>query len=229
MKSPRIRSVEIPDEEQGVFASLARLADPALEGLERALRDAIPTLDKQKLVSQLRRETLLAEVQDLEDIVGSLVSVAGTAYSGQVNIDEFADQVVDAIRNDRVIEITKAEANVLAERLKRLSKIPCIEIVAKGNSLLRANNQNFQSAQIVTDLRPVCLGDELNVSAGIILHQLAIRAFHNGEAETVYFTLDSEDLSSLSEVVARALRKERSLRQFADSTATPILIPFAGM
>jgi hypothetical protein len=228
MKTPRIRSVQIPEDEQGVFASLARLTDPALDGLDRALRHAVPTLDRQELISQLRREPLLAAVPDLDEIIGSLVSVAGTAYSGQVKVEDFAQVVVDAILGDGVIELSDSEAALLTERLKRLTTIECLEIIAKGNVILRANDRNFRSASIVSEFRPVCLGEDLKVSAGIIVHQLAIRISHNGRSETAYFALDSDDVTSLIEVASRAIRKERSLREFANRSAIPILIPPPG-
>jgi hypothetical protein len=225
MKASRIRSVEIPEEDQGVFASLSRLADPALDGLERALRRATPTLDRNELIQQLQEESALIDVPDLEDIVAGVVSLAGTAYSGQVDVDSFVEVVVDAIRNDHVVDLSKEEALLLTNRLKRLAKVECLEIIAKGNVLLRANDQNFHSASIVSELRPVFIGEELKVSAGLILHQLAIRTVRNGRPETTYFTLDSEDILSLSDAVARAIKKERSLREFANRSATPVLIP----
>jgi hypothetical protein len=228
MKAHQIRSIEIPDDEQGVLAGLARLADPALDGLERALNKAVPTLDKRSLVAQLRLEPLMADVPDLENIIGSLVSFAGTAYSGQIDVDEFADIVAQEIRNDGVIELSSSETSLLAERLKRLTRIECLEIIAKGNVLLRANDRNFQSAAIASDLRPVCFGSELRVAASVILHQLAIKTSHNGRPETIYIALDSEDLASLEEVVTRAAKKERSFREFLGRSATPVLVPPAG-
>jgi hypothetical protein len=225
MTVSRIRSVEVPEDEQGVIARLARLTDPALDGLERALCQATPTLDRENLISQLRREAILGEVVDLDEIVGSLVNVASTAYSGHVKTGDFVQVVVDAIQNDHVIELSDSDAQVLRDRLTRLAGSRCLELIAKGNLLLRANDRNYRSAQIATDLRPVCLGEDLKISAGLILHQLAIRASHNGRSETVFFALDSEDLNSLNRVVSRAIKKEKALRDLAEKSETPILTP----
>ncbi|MGA3082064.1 MAG: hypothetical protein ABSD44_11855 [Terracidiphilus sp.] len=213
----------MPDEEQGIIARLTRLADPALEGLERALCRATPTLDREKLISQLSREPVLAEVADLDEIVASLVNVASTAYSNHVETSEFVQVVVDTIKNDHVIELSDSDAQVLRDRLTRLAGSKCLELIAKGNLLLRANGRNYRKAQITTDLRPVFLGEDLNVSAGLILHQLAVHASHNGRSETVFFALDSEDLTSLSRVVSRAIEKEKSLRDLAAKSGTPII------
>lgn len=225
MTGSRIPTVEVPDEEQGIIASLIRLTDPALDALERALCEATPTLDRQDLVSQLRREPLLAEISDLNEIVGSLVSFVGTAYSGHFGAVEFAKLVVDAIQKDDVIEMPDAEAEILRARLARLASSKCLELIAKGNILLRANDRNYRSAQITTDMRPVYLGEEVKVSAGLILHQLAIKTSHNGKSDTVFVTLDSADLVSFSRVISRAMKKEKALSDFAGESGTPVLTP----
>lgn len=223
MTASRVRSVDVPEDEQGIIARLARFTDPALDGLERALCLATPTLDRENLISQLRREPILEEVADLDEIVGSLVSLASTAYSGQVKTTDFVQAVVDAIQNDHVIELSDSDAQVLRDRLTRLASSKCLELIAKGNLLLRANDRNYRRAQITTDLRPVFLGEDLKVSGGLILHQLAVHASHNGRPETVFFALDSEDLTSLSRIVSRAIEKERALRDLAAKSGTPIL------
>ena len=225
MTGSRIPAVEVPDEEQGIIASLIRLTDPALEALERALCDATPTLDRQELVSKLRREPLLAEISDLNEVVGSLVSFAGTAYSGHFGAVELAKLVVDAIQREDVVEMSDAEAELLRARLARLANSKCLELIAKGNMLLRANDRNYRSAQITTDMRPVYLGEDVKVSAGLILHQLAVKTSHNGRSDTVFVTLDSADLVSLSRVISRAMKKEAALSDFAEKSGTLVLRP----
>ncbi len=227
MTTTRINSIEIPADEQGTLASLLKLTDPALAGLERALSEAMPTLDRQALISHLRKEPDLAEVSDLDNIVSSLVSLAGTGYSWQVDTDVIVQAVVEEIKSDRVVELSDSDEEILRGRLARLSKSKCLELIAKGNILLRANDRTFRSAKVITDLRPICSGDDLKVAAGVIVHQLAIRASHNGKTDTIYFALDTEDLVSAGDVIARAIKKEKALREFADSSNTPILTPAA--
>src|SRR6516165_1082564 len=100
MTEKRAHSVEVPNEDQGAMASLLRLSDPALRGLEDALRKAQPTLDREQLLSQLRDEPGLATVDDLEQLVGTLLSLAGTAYSGGTSLHEIVDVVVSGIQDD---------------------------------------------------------------------------------------------------------------------------------
>jgi hypothetical protein len=207
------------------LASFLRLSDPALDGLERALCQATPTLGKEELISQLREEPELADVVDLDQVVGSLLSIAGTAYSGGASINDILDAVIEGIKSDDVVDLTDSDAETLKGRLARLASTKSIELGAKAIQLLRANDRSFHSVRIVTDLRPICSGDGADVAAAVIVHQLAIRSSHNGRNETVYIALDSIDLGVLSASISRALKKDKSLREFVGASGTPILTP----
>jgi hypothetical protein len=227
MTITRIQSVEIPPEEQGVLASLLRLSDPALAGLEVALSKARPTLHRDDLISQLRGEASLAEVGDLEGIVGALINIAGTGYSAGSDTEDVVEAVIATIKSDNVVELSEAEVENLKGLLARLARLKPIELVAKASELSRANDRTFHSARVVTDLRPICSGDDAQVAGAVIVHQLAIRASRNGRRESTYFTLDSIDLAELNEVITRAVKKDNALRKFADASSTPILTPSA--
>lgn len=221
----RIRSVDIPEEDQGIFASFLRLSDPALAVLEQALSQATPTLDRDKLVSQLQTEPTLADVPDLADIVRALVNIAGTSYSAGISTDEALDYIISTIKDDGVVELNDGDAKTLKARLARLVKSKPLDLVAKANELLRANDRTFQSGRIVTDLRPICSGDDASVAGGVIVHQLAINSLHNGRRETTYIVLDSIDLEFFSNVILRAKKKDKALREYAKASSTPILSP----
>lgn len=225
MTATRIRSIEIPEDEQGIFASISRLSDPALAGLERALSHSVPTLDRLELISQLRSDPDLKDIGDLNEIVGALVSLAATAYSGAVSVEETIDAVVSVLKSDNVVELTDERAEILKTTLLKLIGTACIELVAKAGELVGANDKTFRSARIITDLRPICRGGDPSIAAGTIVHQLAIRARRNGRTETTYIALDPSDLVELGEAVSRAKKKEHALRDFAARSALPILTP----
>jgi hypothetical protein len=225
MTTKRIQSIDIPEEEQGILTSILRLSDPAFDGLERALCQARPTLDKLELISQLRTEPSLADVRDLEQVVGSLLSIAGTAYYGGAKVDEIIDAVIEGIKSDNIVEITDSDAEALKFRLEKLSRTKSVELGAKAIQLLGANDRSFDSVRVVTDLRPIYSGEGSNVSAGVIVHQLAVRAKHNSRDEVTYIALDSLDLAALNAAVSRALLKDKALRDFAKASNTPILTP----
>jgi hypothetical protein len=135
------------------------------------------------------------------------------------------DAVISTIKNDQIVDLNDSEAETLKKRLASLAKSKSIELIAKASELSRTNDRSFRSARIVSDLRPICLGDDAHVAAAVIVHQLAIRAFRNGKRESTYFALDTADLAALSAAVSRAVKKDKSLREFAAASVTPILTP----
>lgn len=225
MSHRTIRSVEIPDEEQGILASFLKLSDLALEGLEQALRRVTPTLDTDALISQLRTEPTLVDVPDLAEVVGTLINIAGTSYSADTSVDEILDVVIKSIKDDDIVELSDVDAEILKQRLARLVQSTPVDLVAKASELLRSNDRTFQTVRIATDLRPIYSGDKLIVAGGVIIHQLAIRSTHNGRHEITYFALDSIDLQALSAVISRAMKKDKALREYASAATTPILSP----
>ena len=223
--SSRIESIAIPAEDQRTFAGILKLPGDALQVLEVALSQAVPTLERDALISQLRQKPGLGDIADLESLVGSFLSLAGTAYAGGMSVEEVIDFVVDQIDNDDVIDLSDSERETLKAALARLAKTESIQIVAKTRQLLLANDRNFEKVKIITDLRPVFSGDDLVIAGEGIIHQLAIQAQHNGRRETTFVALDSIDLASLHAEVTRALSKDKSIRQFAKISQTPILTP----
>lgn len=227
MATNRIQSLEIPGEDQDTLASLLKLSDPALRGLETAISQAKPTLYRDELVSQLRGEPSLAKVDELERIVESLIRIAGTSYSAEANIDEVIDAVIATVMHGNAVKLSDADVDNLKKLLIRLAKLKPIELIAKASILSRANDRSFRSVRIVTDLRPICSGEDVQVTGGVIVHELAIRASHNSNREWTYFALDSADLAKFQSAISRAIKKDKALREFANRSNTPILTPRA--
>jgi len=223
--APRIESIAIPSEDQRTFAGILKLPGAAVQALEVGLRKAVPTLERDALISELRREPSLGDIEDLESLVGAFLSLAGTAYAGGMPVEEVVDFVVGQLDSDEVIDLSESDRESLKAILYKLAKTESIQIVAKARQLLLANDRNFEKVKIVTDLRPVFSGDEMVIAGEVIIHQLTIQAQHNGRMETTFVALDSIDLASLHDEVARALSKDKSLRQFAKVSQTPMLTP----
>ena len=223
--SKRIQQLEIPDEEQGTLAAIARFTDPTLQELESALSELTPTLLREDLVAQLRRNPLLATVPDLEGILGTLISIAGTASAAGIDTSEVVEAAVQAIKNDDVIDLSDEDAEALKKRLISLEKQTSLALVAKASELLKANERVLHSVKVISDLRPICLGKETNVGGAVIVHQLAIRSTRNGRREHTYFAMDSPDLNDLKDAVAAAIRQDGALRELAACSKLPVLSP----
>lgn len=225
MTTNRINLLEIPREEQGLLSSLLKLSGSGIEGLESALNQIQPTLVQDSLISQLKANPNLANVSDLEGILKALIGVASTAYSVGATTDDVVDAAVATIKDDNVVELSDEDAEALKERLKRLERLHALELIAKGSQLIRASERTFLSAKVYSDLRPIFVGEETQVAGAVIVHQLAVRSLRNGRREYTYFMLDSSDLAELQEVISRAVKKDKALRDLAACSKVPVLSP----
>lgn len=207
------------------MASLARLTDPTLNELDSALREVTPTLLREDLIAQLRRNPALAAVSDLESIVGTLISIAGTASSVGIDTSEVIEAAIQTIKSDDVIDLSDEDAEILKKRLISLEKQTPIALIAKASELLKASERVFQSVKLISDLRPICLGEDASVGGAVIVHQLAIRSTRNGRRESTYFAMDSLDIKELNEAVAAAVKQDRALRELAACSKLPVISP----
>lgn len=225
MTAKNINQLEIPKEEQGVLGSILRLSGPGIKGLEAALSQIQPTLVNDRLIAQLKQNPDLAKVPDLDEILGTLVNIAGTAYSAGVSVNDLVDAAVTTIKNDDVVELSDQDAETLKERLKRLERLPPLELVAKGSQIVKASERTYLSAKVYSDLRPIFVGEETKIAGSIIVHQFAVRSLRNGRREYTYFMMDSSDLAELREVISRAISKDKALRELSACSNTPVLTP----
>jgi hypothetical protein len=75
------------------------------------------------------------------------------------------------------------------------------------------NPRNFQSARIVTDIRPV-FSDKVSAPplGAVIVETLQIQTWtRDGSSELIFVSMDETDLLQLRETVDRALVKTRTL------------------
>ena len=217
--------LEIPKEEQVLLGSVLKLSSSGIEGLELAMSQIPPTLVQESLVAQLKKNPDLASVSDLEGILSALINVAGTAYSAGASTDDIVNAAVATMKDDDVVELSDAEAEALKERLKRLERLRPLELLAKGSQLIKASERTFLSAKIYSDLRPIFVGEEAQVAGAVVVHQFAVRSVRNARREYTYFMLDSTDLAELQEVISRAIKKDKALRDLAACSTTPVLSP----
>jgi hypothetical protein len=116
------------------------------------------------------------------------------------------------------------EASALRERLIMLLSIEkTVGIIAKAGELLYTYPIVYQSARILTDVRPVFSSEkEPTPIASVISHTLVVDTSEGdteGRAKRIFIALDSEDLTDLKRVIERASQKEAALRRILPEQA----------
>jgi hypothetical protein len=98
-----------------------------------------------------------------------------------------------------------------------------LSTTAVATDLQTQNPRNFQSAKIVTDIRPV-FDDEVQARprGAVIVETLQIQTWtREANIELIFVSMDEQDLTQLREIIDRALFKTKTLRTLLDEQSLP--------
>lgn len=211
-------TLDIPHSQIPGLRKLATLDAAVLEALVLGLREAQPGLRPSDLVAQLNRSPrAFMTASDLRDTIEVVMQMAGTLGAYEVLPDQFAADVVDAMRR----ETTTFQEPVVgwkrfAERLAELLKTEAVGLSSRADDIQHEEPNIFTTARILTDIRPVFEVDAIRARGALIIHNLKITYFHNGDYRDLYISMDNADLTLLRSVLDRAEKKSDALKAVID-------------
>jgi hypothetical protein len=218
-QSPRFR---VPEEHGEPLEALGKLSDEAFERLVQSLRSEPPALDADELAARIR-DAVPELAQHADDVVEVILIVDLLRESRGASPEEMAEWLRDA----QGMPGTAEDRSILARRLAQSLSAPAILVTAKAVDLLLANERNFNSARIVTELRPV-FGEDVSKepAAAVLVHRLELDYFRaSGRRDTFHVGLDEGDLEILGAAVARAQAKAKTMISFADRSGLRLANP----
>jgi hypothetical protein len=200
--------ISVPPPFRAAVALVARMGDSAFEELATRLEAAPNFAQVAVLAEALRGALPVDDAVQSERLAQSLISLAP-----QVVDDESSDVPV-GISNAPEFELSADERASFAGRLERLLRTQAVATTAKALQLLTQNERNYQSARVVSDIRPVFGTDITAAPAGAVITEvLQLRTWSaDGETDTHYVAMDEADILELRDVLERALVKTQTLR-----------------
>jgi len=199
----------IPDPYRRALLVLAQLEADEAEKLIEGFRSTEPF----RRVADLRAVAHAALPPQHNPQAARLVQ-ALLSLAGQLR-DSSADEVADAVSRSPDFDFSPEEQAKLRSRLQLLVQAAAITTTARALELLTENDRNYQTARVITDLRPVFGPDvEQRPPGAVIVEMLQLHTWgRNGDPETIYVAMDEADLQELQGVVERALKKTKTLKQ----------------
>jgi hypothetical protein len=146
-------------------------------------------------------------------------------------IEKFVDQdVFPAL--ERAEAFAPENADAQRQKLRRfliaaLSNERTLGTAAKAGDVLTQHERIFETARIVTDLRPIFHVDVTEKpDAAVIIHTLKITQRDQFQQRAdLYFALDHNDLLLMKELIERALKKEKTLKEIVNGSTMTVLDP----
>ncbi len=207
----------VPDEAREPMADLVRLQPHQRDPLLEALAQAPPAVSLDQFTTHLPRIEGLSHAQQRQ-IVLTLMSLYHLIEHSGRSPEDVASEVVSALQYDNIGDLEDDENAARDFReflLQLLSFDQSLGVTLKAGELLIENENNFSSARVVSDLRPVFLNrDDPEPRAAMVVHKLRIEIHETGYQ--YYFALDSLDIRLLQQVLQRAELKEKALKQTAE-------------
>ena len=199
---PRWTDLPIDADIQEMLSYLLALDEPGYASIRSMLDDGDLDLDLDSLAAGVESAAPGASSKSL---VSFLAAMAAAAYQEEGRTEGDIAQAI-AARFAAETENPDSEAT-LGERLEQLASALSVQLLAKAITLLNEPDGACDIFRIVTDLRPVFVGDE--PKGAVIAHTLR---FATGSADEVVVYLSDEGLEDLEKEIGRARLKSQSLR-----------------
>jgi hypothetical protein len=205
-----VAQIWIPLPYREALTALAQLP----EDTAARLVDALAGLEAYSPVSRIQEATASALGEDASPAERQLglPLLALRGQYRQTSVEEIATRVSESTE----LELDPTARANLRSRAAAILATPVYATTAVATDLQTQNARNYQSARIVTDLRPVFQDDlDAQPSGAVIVETLQVQTWtRDGASEAIFVSMDETDLKQLKSTVERALRKTETLKVF---------------
>jgi hypothetical protein len=205
-----VAEIWIPLPYREALMALARLPGETADRLV----DALAALEAYSPVSRIQEVTtsVLGEGASPAERQLGLPLLALRGQYRQTSLEDIAKRVSESTE----FELDSEERADLRSRAAAILATPVYATTAVATDLQTQNAHNYQSARIVTDLRPVFQDNvDDRPSGAVIVETLQLQTWtRDGESEAIFVAMDETDLEQLQATVERALHKTETLKKF---------------
>jgi hypothetical protein len=208
-------SLKIPLQHREGLANLISLSDEEASRLADALATEQPALWPTMLARQVAERSHLNS-ERVEEILRALISLITTRDRLDFSTEKIVNDIVEAASLEKLggLEPGSSAVSVFADRLTRLMSLERpLGITSRALDVMIQHKNPLRSSRILSDIRSIfSSGENPQPVAAVIVHNLQLATMTDGEYFTFTAALDAQDLRSLATVVARAIKKEESLK-----------------
>jgi len=202
-----------------------------MRGLVGALKRASPKASVQALASRLKVAEIGLDTEATRGIVSFLASLYRARTNFDVPVAEFATDFIAAAKSEsrNLPESRKYDWALLKKSILELLKLDStLGVTAKASELMMENERRIciANCRVLTDARAIFVHDPSKGPAAMMMQHVLKVAYHAEEGEDVrefYVAMDGEDLEYLHFILARAAKKEISIRKTLNKTNITVL------
>jgi len=218
----------IPEPLQKGFEIILNLTEKEAKDLQSSFEKVTDTYRINDLIEEVLEMDRKFSKVEIDEIVTVARSISNIIEQTESSPEEVIEDIFNIIEKGKAKNIAYKNQNkkVFISTLKGLIQSESITNSSKAVSVLFANQNNFLSTRIITDIRPL-FGSDLEVSpkGAVIVHSLKIHFDDSrcAEHKDIYIALDSKDIQLLKETILRAEKKERNLKSMLQNMDIKLL------
>ena len=215
-------SLRIPEQHRASVVRIGELTADQVLQLEGALQEAPPLLDEDRFAAAVSSTLDFVGNGELKEILTVLRMLYGVRESSGVTIAKFIEDICEAMRRPGAPpdnHATDFDCEPLRQNLARLLGIPRLDLVSRAADLQSEVPNSFDSARVLTDLRPIFDRESgAEMEGAVVLHSLKINYWHCGELREIHVAMELEDVKRLRLALDRAITKTTTLQAFLKKT-----------
>ncbi|MGD1087413.1 MAG: hypothetical protein ABR955_01625 [Verrucomicrobiota bacterium] len=221
-------SLTIPDEDLPVLKAISELDDPQFNSLISAFGETNPTLRRRQFIGNVKEKVKTIETDELSEICRVIFILYAMKERAELSAKDLANDVGESILESvsKDFEFSTGKKEILISRLQKLLGFEkTMAVTSKAFDVMTEHKHTFCRARVLSDIRPVFTSTADSASGAMIIHNLQI-GFHDGgtgKHKEFYVALDTDDIKSLKEVIARAEKKTKALESILKSSSVPYL------
>jgi hypothetical protein len=201
---------------------LAGLTKAQQKALLDGLRSEDAALMPHQVVGKIADRVFGDEKAKYREVVPAVFQFCFNLNSTKQTFEEFVEDVVQS--EDLALPDTKKKS--FRDFLMQVATIKHLQITTKAVWVQMEHLNVFDSARVLTDVRPVFDRDpDAEPDYMVVIHNLKISYSENGEMKEFFVALDSTDLGKIRDVIERAAKKEKSVKSRLIPTGVKFLDP----
>jgi hypothetical protein len=216
--------LRVPDRYAPSLAEFLRLSPQEIALFLRMIREEQPNLALSKLADTIAGR-LSIDRKRVEEIVNLLTSLQMAQEGLGMSAADLVAELRAAMEASGKAELQPSDWSAFEESItEALSEESALAVSSKARDVMQDHSKIYCYSRVLTDLRPIFKSDiGQGPSAFVTVHTLKIAYHENGEHKEFFVALDREDVKQLADLLARAAKKEDSLKSLSHDKGLTIL------
>ena len=193
---------EITPDIAPILEDINKMSDADAEKVAKGLASIRPHLKLNKLIDQAAENGISSE------LVTGLFRMTTSRVNAEASVEQFAEDVTRAMTAAYSGKIDPAK---FQRRLATLLAVDSLTISARAYDIQHEYPNIFDSARILTDIRPLFTVAGSDLIGEMVVHNLKILYYNGSGYQEIYVSMDDSDLMLLNKVIERAEQKSSVL------------------